>query len=368
MSDIEDEMLEFYEDNEETMNSSLYGERESFGFDYEKQIFGDTNLKVGVVTKIYEIDDDKNVTKLVPEYDVLAFETDGEKVSGTKPYRHCVRMDSFGSMSSYLDVKLRANKDKLEDEKSKTLSARLKDKTGSIVLILCLDGNTNKGVIINSYPHPGRKSTLTSDNGEQHLEGEYNGLNWRINKNGELKITFKSKTNEKGEPQDTDAGGTSFEIDKTGQVDINTNLSGDEETYMRMDKANKDVGLKAGQHIGFTAKKNIGLRADGKIFGKAKGDIQWEAEGTAKFTAKSSLDIEGKSVVNIKGGNVIISGQNGVIIEGQQCMIDTQKVFVGQGGTGAVIATTKFVGTGNHGAPVTCSAVGPFSSSVFIAS
>ena len=92
------------------------------------------------------------------------------------------------------------------------------------------------------------------------------------------------------------------------------------------------------------------------------------AEGAAKVSAKSSLDLEGESTVNVKSGTVTISGQNMVKIEGQTCDISTQKVFVGQGGTPAVIATTKFVGQGNHGAPVNCSAVGPFSSSVFIAS
>ena len=361
---FDDDTPEFYEDNEEVMNTSLFTPA-NISEVYSKNISSNTALKVGIVVKTYEIDDKLNLNKKFPEYDVLVVEQ--KENSSVEPiiYNKCVAIDSIGGVADFFEFKKREVKQKEESENP--LNVEFKNQFGNMVLLLCLDGSSDKGIIVNSFPHPGRKTTLTKDAG-LHLEGEYNGLNWQINKDGELTVTFKSKTDEKGKPQDETAGGTTVKMDKEGSIDINTNLEGDEETYMRMDKKNKDIGLKAGANVGFTAKKDVAMNAEGKITGKAKANVELVAEGAAKVSAKSSLDLEGESVVNVKGGNVIISGQNIVKIETQKCMIDAQKVFVGQGGTPAVIATTKFVGSGNHGAPVNCSAVGPFSSSVFIAS
>lgn len=366
MDEYDEESLEFYEENEDLYNSSLFSVRESGSYNFNTKIFGNTSLKVGIISKVLELDDEDNISKKVPEYNVLILEENEQEAPEVRTYKNCLKFDSFGGKFNFFDVKLKANEESLLKNDG-TVNINFKDQSGDMVLLLCLNGSVDKGIIINSFSHPGRKSALTKEAGD-HLEGEYNGLNWKVNKDGELTVTFNSKRDKDGKPKDETAGGTTLKMDKEGSVDINTNLEGDEETYMRIDKKNKDIGLKAGANVGFTAKKDVAMNADGKITGKAKGSVEFAAEGTAKLSAKSSLTLEGESAVNVKGGNVIISGQNGVIIEGQQCMIDTQKVFVGQGGTPAVIATTKFVGQGNHGAPVNCSAVGPFSSSVFIAS
>jgi hypothetical protein len=320
-------------------------------------------LRMGCIVSVIEINDkNKSLSQGdVVEYDVVT-EEQNDKSSNYVKYSNCISLDGIGGIGDFFEYKLRTSQSENFENKYD-----FKKQNGSMVLLLCLDGYSEKPIIIGGFKHPNRKTTLTKDAG-LHLEGEYNGVNWQVNKDGELTITFKSKTDNDGKPQDETAGGTTVKMDKEGSVDINTNLEGDEETYIRMDKKNKDVDLKVGANIGFTAKKDVVTNADGEIKGKAKGSIEFAAEGAAKVSAKSSLDLEGQSNVNVKSKNVKISGQNGVIIEGQQCMINTQKVFVGTGGTPAVIATTKFVGSGNHGAPVTCSAVGPFSSSVFIAS
>jgi len=323
--------------------------------------FKNTPLRMGVVTECYEKSDEKNLNKSVPEYDVVTSESNAENGQSFVTYQNCLSTDNFGGMADFFQYKLRTN--------TETKKFDFKKNNGSMVLILCLDGSTEKSIIIGGVNNAARnpEEAILPEEG-LHLEGEYNGMNWAVNKDGEFTLTFKSKTDNTGKPEDETAGGTYVKMDKKGSVDINTGLKEKEETYIRMDKENKDVGLKAGANVGFTAEKNIAMNASGKIQGKAKGAVEFAAEGTAKISAKSSLDLEGKSVVNVKGGNVMINGENGVMIQGQQCMIDTPKVFVGQGGTPAVIATTKFVGQGNHGAPVTCQAVGPFSSSVFIAS
>jgi len=57
-----------------------------------------------------------------------------------------------------------------------------------------------------------------------------------------------------------------------------------------------------------------------------------------------------------------------VTVKGTSVTIDGTMINLGKGGTPAVTMTTQFLGTGNLGIPVISVAVGPFSSSVFIAS
>lgn len=360
-----DDEFEFYDLDENISNSSLYLFSENKPEGIEKRIFGDTSLKVGIVVKVHEIEDEGNIGKKIPEYDVLVVQQDSNNSMEPVIYKNCINIDGFGGKADYLEYKLRKNP-KSQKKPEGSLDTNFQEQFGSMVLLLCLDGSTDKGIIVKSVHHNGRKTTLTKD-ADIHLEGEYNGLNWQINKDGELTITFKSKTDNEGKPQDEESGGTTLKMDKEGSVDINTNLEGDEETYVRIDKKNKDIGLKAGQHIGFTAKKNVGINAEGEIKGSAKKDINFAAEGAAKFTSKSSLDLEGKSAVNIKGDSVMINGSNSVQIDGQSLLVKCTSIMLGSGGTPAVTLSTKFIGTGNKGAPVVCSAVGPFSSVVQIA-
>lgn len=327
---------------------------------FEKN-YKNTPLRVGVVTKIHEIDDESNASKLFPEYDVVTSEQNNMVGQGFVEYTNCISIDSLGGLADFFEYKLRQ-----PDKQDFRETYKFDKQDGSLVLLLCLDGSTDRAIIIGGIPNPSRKTNLTKDNG-LHMEGEYNGVNWKINKDGELTLTYKSKTDNEGNPQDEEAGGTFVEINKTGQVDINTGLTGSDETYMRMDKKNKDIGLKAGNHIGFTAVGNVGINADGRFFANAGGNAEINAEGSAKFTSKSSLNIEGKSIVEVKSDSVTIDGSNLVEIKTQTCQINGTQILLGQGGTPALILSTKFIGTGNKGSPVVSSAIGPFSSTVFIA-
>jgi len=323
--------------------------------------YQNTPLRMGCIVEVYEIDNPNNTSGgVIVQYDVV---TDEQGAHGTNfvLYPNCIALDGIGGIGDFFEYKLRNSSD---EPFSKTYD--FKKQNGTLVIMLCLDGFAEKGVVIGGVKHPTRKTTLTKEAG-LHLEGEYNGLNWKIDKDGALTVTFKSKTNNEGIPQDKQAGGTHIQIDKTGQVDINTGLKDAEETYIRMDKKNKDVGLKAGNNIGLTAKKDVGINAEGNVNISSKASVAINAEGTANFTAKSAITVDGGSALTLKGGNVTLNGENGVTIEGQKTSINTSKIYLGQGGTPALLQTTQFIGVGNFGAPVVSQAIGPFSSTVFIA-
>jgi len=357
-------MTDFYDDNEDVVNSSLYSIEDNTDEEYYKNIFNDSSLKVGIVIKAYEIDDKLNKNKKIPEYDILVVEQKETSTMEPLVYKNCISIDGFGGVADFFEYKLRPVKTDEKDTKA-FINTNFEKQFGNMVLLLCLDGVRDKGIIIKSVSHKGRKTNLTKDNG-LHLEGQYNGLNWQINKDGELKITYKSKTDEKGKPADEKAGGTHFQIDKKGSVDINTNLEGDDETYMRMDKENKDVGLKAGANIGLTAKKNIGFNAEADIKGAAKANVEFAAEGSAKFTSKSSFKIESDSALNMKGASIKAESDDNFFIKGTQVFIDAPMTQVGTAALPAVVPTTFFLGIGNLGVPILSVAVGPFSGSVMI--
>lgn len=356
---------EFYDDLDDVYNSSLYTEGSDEEASFEQAFFKNTTLKVGIITQVYDIDSKENKNKNFPEYDVLVVEQDGPRSMVPQPYYNCLSIDGFGGVADFFEYKLRPVEGTKKEEGKTVIDTNFGNQLGNMVLLLCLDGSIDKGIIVKAVSHRGRKTNLTKDAG-LHLEGEYNGLNWKINKDGELTVTFKSKTNEKGEPQDEKAGGTHFQINKKGSVDINTNLEGDDETYMRMDKENKDVGLKAGANIGLTAKKNIGFNAEADIKGAAKANVEFAAEGSAKYSSKSAFDIMSDASLTVKAASVIVQSDGDFLVESSTALIDAPKVQLGASGTPALVQTTQFIGTGNLGAPVLSTAIGPFSSVVFI--
>jgi hypothetical protein len=172
--------------------------------------YNNVSLKIGIVKKVFEIDDKKNLSKKAPEYDVLTFEQEQNKGITPITYKNCIALDSFGGIADFMDFR------KIVPTNNPDFSTLDKD-DGSFVLLLCIDGSNTKGVIIGALPHHARKATLSKDSGH-HMEGEYNGLRVKVNKDGELTITFKGATDNKGKPKDATKGGSQFKMEKDGSV------------------------------------------------------------------------------------------------------------------------------------------------------
>lgn len=322
-----------------------------------KHRFNNFSLKTGVIIKCHEIDSKNNVNNLGPEYDVVVLEQDEDRGTTSTTYTNCTSIDAFGGVGDYFQVKYNA----ADNEDYKT-NQNPEKTNGAMVLILCMDGVSSKGIIIGAVKHSKRESKLTKDNGK-HLEGEFNGLNWKIDKDGSLTIKFQSASDNDGKYADETAGGSFATITKEGSFDFNT---GEDKNYIRIDKPKNDIGLQADANIGLTAKKNIGLNADESINLKAKKDLIASAEGKAAFNIKSTLDIKADAPMTIKTPQLQIDASNGMLVKSSQIILDAPLVAVGTSPTPALIVSTQFLGTGNKGAPVVSTAIGPFSSSVQI--
>jgi len=318
--------------------------------------YASTPLRLGVIVKIHEVSDDANLSKVFVEYDVLTDQQNGEMGQSFVRYSNCMSSDSFGGVADFVDKKLR-----ISDNGSFSDTYQFGKQNGTLVLLLCADGFTDKGVIIGGFQNSARKTTLPED-GSLHLEGEYNGLNWKIDKSGSLTVTFRSATDNDGKPSDETAGGSFFSIDDTGSIDFNTS----DGTNIKIDKPAKDIHVTAGNNINIKGTTDILIEGGGKFTAKSTADFLMEAGGSAVFSSKSKINIEGKGKVSVKGSDINVESKAGLTIKGKSIDIDGTIINLGKGGTPALLLSTKFIGPGNMGVPVISNAVGPFSTSVFI--
>jgi hypothetical protein len=314
-------------------------------------------LKAGIITKAYESDDGSNLSKIGPEYDVLVIEQDADRSISAIQYKNCIMAETFGNIADFFEFKLRA-----QTKQSGGSGRNPAKQNGALVLLLCLDGAAEKGIILKALKHPARKEILDKEKG-LHMHGEFNGLNIKVDKDGAFKITFKGPRDDDGKYTNTEAGGSFVEINKDGQIDLN---SGNDD-YIRIDKKNKDIELNAGQHIGLTAKKNIELNADGNISLNAKKDFSFLAGGKANMKFESTLDLESGGAMSLKAASFKGTFDGAAKIQASQITLQGQTFLGGAGGSPAIVGTTQFLGTGNLGIPVISLAIGPFSSQVFIA-
>lgn len=406
-SQITGQDVEMYDNNESIFNSSLYksvSQEEHFKQN-KNRLENNYGLKLGVVVEVLDIDNKKNTNKKFPEYTVLSVEQDENNIFSVRYYNNCLNIDGFGGLADFFEYKLRS------DATKKTTPNRLdvdfSKQKANVVLLLCQDGVTDKAIILKSLSHRARKTTLTPENG-MHLEGEYNGVNWQINKDGEFTLTFKSATTNDGEyrsPSPSGAGGTFLKMDQEGSVEINS-ADPTESFKMRLDKNSDDGGLieMVTDNVSITAGNDTKIKAKGGIVSlsgknyELKTDIKdpsgtatvkaysWLAEITDKFEVDSIksvsiksgaemkidsgakldiksgalMDIDCGAILNIKGKTINIESNALVNIKGTAILVG------GEGGLPAVTPNTVFFGIGNLGAPVLCNAVGPFSSTVLI--
>lgn len=249
-----------------------------FGAFHKK--YQNSYLRVGVITASYDIQDVNNINKVVPEYDVLVFEQNEDAGSTLINYKNCVAAAAFGSIADFFEARLRAVKTKTTKDTVLTPSGQ----NGAIVLLLCMNGFSAKGTIIGSLLHPDRKTTLNGSG--PHLEGEYNGVNIKVNKDGSTALTFKGATDNDGKVVNDSQGDTTLQVEKDGsfQVDHDT-------ITFRLDR-NGTATL--------TAKKDTDLNVNGNINIKADGNVKIDCKN-AEVTASQNATVTASAIATVEG-------------------------------------------------------------------
>lgn len=242
-------------------------------------------LRVGVVTASYPPSDTRNRSKLTIEYDVIVIEQNADIGATTILYRNCMSAEGLGSIADYLEMALRFTKKKT----TKGDSINTKGQDGAIVLMLCLDGMSDKGIIIGALTHPDRPTNLT-DQGPL-LVGEYNGVKVTVNEDGSTSLVFKGATNNSGSAVDPSQGNTTVQIQKDGSFQVDHSTI----TFL----------LNRGGFASLTAKKEITLATQGKVLITANGDVDVNC-------ANANVTSSGKTIIS--ASEIDLNGATGNIL------------------------------------------------------
>lgn len=316
-------------------------------------------LRIGVIKETYPVSHDLNKAKLTTEYDVTVIEQNEDKGVTTILYRNCMSAEGLGSVADFFERTLRKTKKKTK----RGDAVNTKGQNGAIVLLLCLDGMSDKGIIVGALTHPDRKTTLKDE--DPYLEGEYNGVNIKVDKTGACTLTFKGATDNDGKITDSSQGPTTIKIETDGSYQI------DHKTITQRLAKDGKASLTADDDISNTTKKNFNVTATENIALKAEKDFTLDCVAlTAKATGSALLEcqkatIKSESELNMKGSTVNMEAESMVKIKGSIIIVDGIVYLGGAGGMPVLTLLTMTLGVGNLGMPVISFPISGYATSVF---
>jgi hypothetical protein len=322
------------------------------------ETYKNTALRAGVIVKVYETDDKRNISGLAPEYDVIAVEYGSGGVT-TRRYKNCLSTDGLGSIADYFEKRFR----KQEKFTKANGGQDFKGQDGAAVILLCLDGKSEKAIILGGLHHPDRAAKLDKDTA---MAGELNGVRVSVKKDGSTNLTFRGATDNQGKPKDSSQGDTAIDIEKDGSFQVKNKGV--------IQRAQKDgeysVIAEGGQT--YSAKRSISITTDDKMSMSAKGDASLamqnlliSAQGSATMSAQS-LSIQTSGEGTCKGQMLSFEASAMLKLKSSMVIIDGFVSLGGPGGVPAPMLQTMYLGIGNLGSPVLSMAIGPFSAKVTI--
>lgn len=194
-------------------------------------------LRMGEVKDIIYKTDPQSITKQFTEYSVEVQHRDGRGPGTTSRYAGCLVASLFGGAADVLRYTLR------KDNGTNTGPDGIG--VGSKVLLLCVNGQTTRAMIIAGLRDIKTNSKDADDPALGHnLFFEFNGISFSVNKDGEARIQFRGPTKVDGS-LDTAAGAnanngpTAIEFLKNGNLHISTK-AGQE---ILLDHANKKASF-----------------------------------------------------------------------------------------------------------------------------
>ncbi len=242
----------------------------------------DTSLRFGEVKAIVFPDDEKSVSRQYIEYTVNVHHKDSTGPGSTQTYGGCVVSNTFGLGGDLLRFTLRP-------DSAKTNQKNAQVGIGAKVLLLCINGDRPRAVIIGGLRDP----LTQADDDEKdkrddghNLRFQFNGLSAVINKDGELLVEFKGATDASNKLLDgvqASDSGTQFQLLKNG----NFNVTHDSQ-ILTLDHRNKGWKMESTNFITHTT----------------DGDWSAVAQKTSTLTGKSSVDINTDNTATVTAANI----------------------------------------------------------------
>jgi hypothetical protein len=253
-------------------------------------------------------------------------------VNGKQVPVSCVVMSKFGGAHNFEETTLRPWLNGFPSGALLPASAdKYKARSGDVVLVAYLNGQSREGVILGCLSHPARKKVLTGK--KIAYLSEFNGLETSITDDGSYKVTFKgyAPTNDatlKIPPIGTDippaiynplTGGSYYGFSSKGSF-----VASDGSQFLKIHK-----NLLSGSIILKSGSSQIELSGNPAIgtFGVKSGKAVMELSTTASIKSTIGLALQSLQV-SIKGTQIAIGNDQFELIDGLIQLIDALGTLV----------------------------------------
>lgn len=217
-----------------------YLESKQMGFPGESTLFSSVQLLQGEVKEKILPTDSRSQSQKYIEYAVDIEYRKGSGAITVTRFPNCLLVNQFGGVGDRTTYTLRPDSKAPEGDSTFT--------TGSKVLVMCVNGDVSHAYIIGGIREDGDKD---SESGH-HLHFEFNGVQAKINDDGELTITYRGKTQVDGSldsSADTEAEGSTIKFSKDGTIYLYTK---DEAEGVKISHPDRRIYTtsEAGLHVG----------------------------------------------------------------------------------------------------------------------
>lgn len=346
-------------DNGSVLPSGLLSVNDTATLQAMQNTFNNKSLKAGIVVKSYMPGDPESFSGIIPEYDVLTIEQNGNLGVFSRNYRHCVSAQGLGSIADFFEYTLRQ-----QTKSDKTTQGKdFAKQDGAIVLLLCLDGNEEKGVIVGCLRHPDRPTKLTEDN---IMAGEFNGLSINVKKDGAAEVNFKGATDNQGKALDESLGNTTVGVEKDGSLQIKHKT-----ITQRLDKqgiysltSDKDQTNTTKESFSVSAGKSFLVKATDSISMETKDAIM-KMSGSLEVNAQT-IKMQGDTEISLKTQAFKVEASGNAKIRSSMITLDGLTFVGGAGGVPVLKLGTIIYGIGALGVPVISQGISNFSTKTFV--
>lgn len=328
-------------------DSSIWRSKES----YKSAMSKDLQIKIGQIRAVLPAEG-KDDTSLAYRVDVLD--------AGVFTQVICVPMVKFGGIYNFEETTYRPY---TPDNKAPT-GGRFSLKAGDMVVVGFLGGDSKEGVILGSLRHPGRAETLVHEKDNIAYISVFNGIETKINNDGEFTQTFKGqpknlaklKSPPNGQPiakpeYDEKIGTSFYKWDKTGSFTLSDNAQ-EKPITLKIDKPAGIFTLAVGETNIKIEKASDTITIKNKV-------TTWNTETSFSMTTKATKIDSSDSVsvtsnkIDTKGkwsqtGDMKITGK--VEISGD--LKNQGQALLAGGANPLIYDIILIMGTGNLGAPV----------------
>jgi hypothetical protein len=233
-------------------------------------------LRFGEVKEVVWPSSAHSYTKTTVEYVVQVMHRNGNNTPSTTTFRGCTVSNLFGGTADRFSATLRA-----DPNTDKPFGV------GAKVLLLCLDGNQQRSIILGGIKDTASSQVDNSEDGH-HLFFEFNGIRFTVDKEGQATVLFRGATKADGtlsDDADTEAEGTKVSFTREGNVTIATP---DDAQYIKVNHQDRTIEILADDDYHVTSNSTVTV--------DAQGDINATTQAGVNIQASNNVDIQSAGV------------------------------------------------------------------------